>query len=83
MPIWPCRRRALDKAHGRWRIKPRRGNKGKTGHGYLFSHQALAKVFHAKVLAALAQLGVSVPAFLHRVLRHVLPKCFRRARNHG
>jgi hypothetical protein len=50
---------ALDKAHGRWRTKPRRGT---PGHGYLFSHKALAKVYRAKVLAALAQLGLRVPA---------------------
>lgn len=53
---------ALDKEHGRWRTKPRRGQGNKQGHGYLFSHHALAKVFRAKVLAALGQAGLSLPA---------------------
>lgn len=50
---------ALDKEHGRWRTKSRRG---KEGNGYLFNHRALAKVFRSKVLAALGQKGLSLPA---------------------
>lgn len=53
---------ALDKEQGRWRTKPRRGKGDKQGNGYLFSHRALAKVFRAKVLAALGQAGLSLPA---------------------
>lgn len=50
---------ALDTKQRRWRTKPRRG---KRGNGYLFNHKALAKVFRAKVLDALARLGLTLPA---------------------
>lgn len=49
---------ALDTQTRRWRTK-RRG--GKEGCGYLFNHRALAKVFRAKVLAALSQAGLALP----------------------
>ncbi|MEW6679371.1 MAG: transposase [Pseudomonadota bacterium] len=52
---------ALDQEHRRWRTKPRRRRKGKPGQGYLFNQAALAKVFRAKLLAALAAEGLSVP----------------------
>jgi hypothetical protein len=45
---------SLDDRSRRWRTKS----------GYLFSHTALAKVFRAKLLAALAQAGLSWPASL-------------------
>ena len=60
---------AVDAEKARWRTKRRKGK------GYLFSHQALAKVFRAKMLAG--------ADFLWLVLQHVLPKGFRRARNFG
>jgi hypothetical protein len=47
---------AVDREHRQWRTKRRRGK-----HGYLFSHQALAKVFRAQLLAALAAAGLSLP----------------------
>ena len=47
---------ALDAARKLWRTK-RRTAKG----GYLFNHQALAKVFRAKLLAALAAAGLTLP----------------------
>ena len=46
---------AVDPRHRRWRTK-RRG-KG----GYLFNHRALAKVFRAKLLAAIAAAGLTLP----------------------
>jgi len=48
---------ALDAKTRRWRTKSR----GK-GAGYLFNHRALAKVFRAKLLAALTQKGLQLPA---------------------
>ncbi|MBK8894159.1 MAG: transposase [Propionivibrio sp.] len=48
---------ALDGKCRRWRTKPR----GK-GNGYLFNHRALAKVFRAKLLAALGREGLKLPA---------------------
>ena len=133
---------ALDAEHRLWR-------RWRHSQGYLFSHKALAKVFRAKLLAALRAAGLTIPAefperwvvdckrlghgagviaylgrylyrgviqerdivrmdddtvtyrwrdsksrrmeyrtvtgaaFLALVLRHVLPKGFRRARNYG
>lgn len=46
----------LDAAQKRWRTKRRRGK------GYLFNHKALAKVFRAKMLAAIAAAAVRLPA---------------------
>lgn len=48
---------AVDTVRKRWNTK-RSGTKG----GYLFSHQALAKVFRAKILAGIAQAGLPLPA---------------------
>lgn len=48
---------ALDAKTRRWRTKRRSGN----SNGYLFNHRALAKVFRAKVLAALGQAGLRLP----------------------
>ena len=48
---------ALDAERRRWRTKRR--NKGKCG--YLFNHKALAKVFRAKMLAAIEGAGLTVP----------------------
>ena len=42
---------ALDAQKQQWRTK----------HGYLFNHKALAKVFRAKLLAALKQAGIELP----------------------
>jgi hypothetical protein len=47
---------ALDGQRQQWRTK-RRLAKG----GYLFNHQALAKVFRAKLLAAIAAAGLTLP----------------------
>lgn len=52
---------ALD-GEQRWRTKTRRGKKDKPVHGYLFNHKALAKVFRAKMLAALAEAGLKPPS---------------------
>lgn len=46
---------AVDAEQQRWRTKRRRGK------GYLFSHQALAKVFRAKMLAGLTAVGLTLP----------------------
>jgi len=48
---------AVDAARQQWRTK-RRQVKG----GYLFNHQALAKVFRAKLLAGIAAAGLPLPA---------------------
>jgi hypothetical protein len=45
---------ALDTAQRQWRTK--------TGQRYLFNHKALAKVFRAKMLEALTQAGLTLPA---------------------
>ena len=47
----------VDAAGQRWRTKQRLGKSG-----YLFHHKALAKVFRAKLLAALAAAGLALPA---------------------
>ena len=54
---------ALDAEHKRWRTKQRKKGKGGTGStgGYLFNHTALAKVFRAKMLAALEATGLTLP----------------------
>ena len=43
---------AIDTEHGLWRKK----------HGYLFRHKALAKVFRAKLLAAIKASGLTLPS---------------------
>ncbi|MEY4591160.1 MAG: hypothetical protein RIR18_55 [Pseudomonadota bacterium] len=48
---------SLDVKTRRWRTKPTH-----KGTGYLFSHRALAKVFRAKMLAALSREGLKLPA---------------------
>ena len=49
---------ALDADKGLWRTL----RKSAKGEGYLFNHKALAKVFRAKLLAALAEEGLPLPA---------------------
>jgi Putative transposase/Transposase zinc-binding domain len=51
---------ALDADKGLWRCL----GKSAKGDGYLFNHKALAKVFRAKFLAALAQAGLALPSKL-------------------
>jgi hypothetical protein len=48
---------ALDADKGLWRTL----RKSTKGDGYLFNHEALAKVFRAKFLAALSELGLQLP----------------------
>lgn len=48
---------ALDPQRKLWRTKRR----GKTKQGYLFNHKALAKVFRAKMLAAIQAAGLTLP----------------------
>jgi hypothetical protein len=48
---------ALDGKRRQWRTKRR----GKTKVGYLFNHKALAKVFRAKMLAAIEAAGLTLP----------------------
>ena len=48
---------AVDAKGQQWRTKPR----GKGNGGYLFNHKALAKVFRAKMLAAIAAAGLTLP----------------------
>lgn len=63
---------ALDTEHRLWRTKSRRkkarakGNDHNTqaGDAYLFNHKALAKVFRAKVLDAIAHAGLTLPPVL-------------------
>ena len=68
---------ALDAKHKLWRTKSRRSRSRRTkaaggsttggtqgGGNYLFSHEALAKVFRAKVLNALEYAGFTLPTSL-------------------
>jgi hypothetical protein len=48
---------AVDGKHRQWRTKRR----GKAEGGYLFNHKALAKVFRAKMLAAIEAAGLTLP----------------------
>jgi hypothetical protein len=48
---------AIDTKRRLWRTKRKQGHAN-----YLFSHKALAKVFRAKMLAAIAQAGLALPA---------------------
>lgn len=48
---------ALDVDQGLWRSL----RKTSKGNGYLFNHKALAKVFRAKFLAAVGELGLTLP----------------------
>ena len=47
---------ALDGKHKQWRTKRRKAKAG-----YLFNHKALAKVFRAKMLAAIEAAGLTLP----------------------
>ena len=51
---------ALDTEQRLWRTKRRTKTRSK-GNGYLFNERALAKVFRAKVLAALTREGIALP----------------------
>lgn len=51
---------AVDGERRQWRTKRRSKSKG----GYLFNHQALAKVFRGKLLAALKEEGLTLPSQL-------------------
>ena len=57
---------ALDAEKGLWRTlrKSAEDSGGSGSGGYLFNHKALAKVFRGKLLAALAQEGLTLPADL-------------------
>ena len=60
---------ALDAKRALWRTKSRRARASKAdantpSGGYLFNHKALAKVFRAKVLDALAHAGLALPTQL-------------------
>jgi hypothetical protein len=57
MSISSCRRQRLTGKQKQWRTKPR----GKAKGGYLFNHKALAKVFRAKMLAAIEAAGLTLP----------------------
>jgi Putative transposase/Transposase zinc-binding domain len=61
---------ALDEQQRLWRTLPTRkqGPGSKKGHGYLFNHQALAKVFMGKLMQALRALGLPVPSELAKQL---------------
>ena len=48
---------AINREDKRWRTKRR----GKGKKGYLFNHEALAKVFRAKLLAGIVNAGLSLP----------------------
>jgi hypothetical protein len=50
---------AIDSVKRQWRTKQKTK---KTGQPYLFNHQALAKVFRAKMLDALTREGLTLPA---------------------
>ena len=50
---------AIDGDQKRWRTKQGRNQRGQ---GYLFNHKALAKVFRAKLLAAITGEGLELPA---------------------
>ena len=56
---------ALDAERKRWRTKRRKAGTGGAG-GYLFNHTALARVFRAKMLAALGAAGLSMPCRMPR-----------------
>ena len=53
---------ALDADKGLWRTLRQRSKDGTKGDGYLFNHKALAKVFRGKLLDALAEEGLTLPA---------------------
>lgn len=55
---------AIDPTSRLWRTKKshKKKSKGKRKAGYLFNHKALAKVFRAKMLEAMASEGLKLPA---------------------
>lgn len=53
---------AIDGEKKLWRTKRRPEPSGKIQGGYLFNHKALAKVFRAKMLAAIAAAGLTLPS---------------------
>lgn len=53
---------AIDADQRLWRTKRSRKNHGKNQTGYLFNHQALAKVFRGKLLEAMTQEELALPA---------------------
>jgi hypothetical protein len=55
---------ALDADKSLWRSLRRSKKAASGGGGYLFNHKALAKVFRGKLLAALREQGLEVPANL-------------------
>ena len=52
---------AVDAKQKQWRTKRCDKEKGKSKGGYLFNHKALAKVFRAKLLAAIEAAGLTLP----------------------
>jgi hypothetical protein len=52
----------IDADKRRWRTKRNKKGQGKNQTGYLFNHKALAKVFRAKLLDAITQEGLPLPA---------------------
>jgi hypothetical protein len=52
---------AVDEEKKRWRTKDGKKANRKKPAGYLFNHQALAKVFRAKLLDAIRQAGLELP----------------------
>jgi len=53
---------AIEVTKKRWRVKSKVKTKTKTKKSYLFNHKALAKVFRAKMLNAITQAGLVLPA---------------------
>jgi hypothetical protein len=53
---------AIDMNKRLWRTKCGKKGQGKNQTGYLFNHKALAKVFRAKLLDAIRQAGLALPA---------------------
>jgi len=52
---------AIDTEKSLWRTKRAKKGRDKNQTGYLFNHKALAKVFRAKLLEAIAQEGLALP----------------------
>lgn len=51
---------AIDPERPVWRTKAAKKGRGKSKDGYFFNHKALAKVFRAKLLAAITKEGLSL-----------------------
>jgi hypothetical protein len=54
---------AIDADKRLWRTKRSKKNHGKNQTGYLFNHKALAKVFRGKLLEAITQEALALPAW--------------------